>query len=126
VDKCDWGKAKVGDEFASAENTGSKVSFYFTNFPDLMPMFQLRLFFEVCGILSDVYIARKRNFRGQTYGFLCFLNVRNIDKLAFALNNVWIGNFQIWAHKRISIGLKMIMWRLLVLGGRRRMKGGLW
>ena len=81
----------MGEDFVSADVTGSKVSFYFTNFHDFMPVYQLRQSFEVCGILSDVYIARKRNFRGQTYDFLRFVNVRNKDKLALALNNVWIG-----------------------------------
>jgi len=54
-------------------------------------VFQLRQYFEVCGILSDLYIARKQNLRGQYYGFLRFVNVRNVDKLALALNNVRIG-----------------------------------
>ena len=81
---------KVGNVRAAETDKGSKVSFYFTNFPDFMSVVQLRQFFEVCGTLSDVYIARKRNYRGQAYGFLRFLNVRNIDKLALALNNVWI------------------------------------
>lgn len=83
----------------SAEGKGSKVTFYFTNFPDGISVPQLRQFFEVCGILRDVYIARKRNFRGQLYGFLRFLNVRHIDKLALALNNVWIGQCRIWAQE---------------------------
>lgn len=61
-------------------------------------MIQLRQAFEVCGMLSDVYIARKRNYRGQIYGFLRFLNVRNRDKLSNALNNVWIGHSRIWAR----------------------------
>lgn len=54
---------------------------------------------DLCGILSDVYIARKRNFRGQVYGFLRFLHVKNSDKLAMALNNVWIGQHRIWARE---------------------------
>jgi len=44
-------------------------------------------------------MARKRNYRGQSYGFLRFLNVRNRDKLAIALNNVWIGQYRIWARE---------------------------
>jgi len=61
--------------------------------------FQLRQFFEVCGMLSDVYIARKQNYKGQVYCFLRFLNVKNPDKLALALNNVWIGQCRIWARE---------------------------
>jgi hypothetical protein len=52
----------------NAHEYGSKVTFYFANIPDFMPLFRLRQFFEVCGILSDVYVARKLNSRGQVYG----------------------------------------------------------
>ena len=99
VDRRDSGKKQVGAEADLGDDYGSRVSFYFTNFPDLMPVFWLRQFFEVCGMLSDVYIARMRNFRGQAYGFLRFMNVRNKDKLALALNNVWIGHCRIWARE---------------------------
>jgi hypothetical protein len=53
----------------------------------------------VCGILSDVYVARQLNSRGQVYGFVRFTNVRNRDKLAQALNNVWIGDLKVWARE---------------------------
>ena len=104
---------------------GGIASFYFTNFPDSTPVFQLRQSFEVCGILSDVYLARKRNFRGQSYGFLRFLNVKNRDKLAFALNNVWIGQCCIWAREARYdrfVSVARLMWRVRVMGGRRKVK----
>jgi hypothetical protein len=78
---------------------GGKVTFYITNFPDLLPLFRLRQYVEVCGILSDVYIARQLNSHGQVYGFVRFLNVKNIDKLEQALNNLWIGELSVWAHE---------------------------
>lgn len=37
---------------------GFKASFYVTNFPGNLPMYRIRQAFEVCGILSDVYVAR--------------------------------------------------------------------
>jgi hypothetical protein len=43
------------------------VSFYFTNFPVQLSLFYLRKGFEVCGILEDIYVARKRNKYGQPY-----------------------------------------------------------
>jgi len=69
------------DYFEEERNYGSKVTFYFANIPDFMSLFRLCQFFEVCGILSDVYVARQLNSRGQVYGFVRFLNVRNKDKL---------------------------------------------
>jgi hypothetical protein len=35
------------------------VSFYFTNFPAQLLNFYLRKGFEVCGMLEDVYVAKK-------------------------------------------------------------------
>jgi len=49
---------------------GIKASFYVTNFPDRLPLFRLRQAFEVCGILTDVYVAPYRNARGQEFGFV--------------------------------------------------------
>lgn len=52
----------------------------------------------MCGIFSDVYVARQLNSRGQVYGFVRFLYVRNIDKLAHTLNNVWIDDHRFTHH----------------------------
>ena len=71
-----------GNDAAISEgNQGCKASFYVTNFPDNMPLFRLRQAFEVCGILTDVYIARHRNVRGQEFGFVRYVNVKNTVKL---------------------------------------------
>ena len=76
---------------------GDKATFYVTNFTDQLPLFRLRQAFEVCGILTDIYIARQRNTRGQEFGFVRYVNVRNKVTLAQALNNVRIYNSCVWA-----------------------------
>ena len=78
---------------------GHKVSYYFTNIPECLPIFLMRQQFEVCGILTDVFIARRRNARGQIYGFVRFSNVKNSSKLSHALNNVWFGHLRVWARE---------------------------
>jgi hypothetical protein len=40
------------------------ITFYFTNFPPQISNFYLRKGFEVCGILEDVFVAKKRNKHG--------------------------------------------------------------
>jgi RNA recognition motif-containing protein len=87
------------DALQATRDQGRKISFYVTNFPDNMPLFRLRQAFEVCGILSDVYVARYRNARGQEFGFVRFVNVKNIEKLSQALNNVWIGDCRVLAKE---------------------------
>ncbi|KAK2395708.1 heterogeneous nuclear ribonucleoprotein A0 [Trifolium repens] len=74
------------------------VSFYFTNFPIQLSHFYLRKGFEVCGMLEDIYVARKRNKQGQPYGFVRFSNVRDITKLTKALNAVCFGDFRVRAR----------------------------
>jgi hypothetical protein len=73
------------------------VSYYFTNFSAQLSIFYLRKGFEVCGILEDVYVARKRNRLGEPYGFVKFSNVRDVDKMTKALNAVWFGQFRVRA-----------------------------
>jgi len=45
------------------------VSFYFTNVPENISYISLRRGFEVCGIMEDVYLAKKRNANGAVFGF---------------------------------------------------------
>ena len=49
----------------------------------------IRKAFEVCGILSNVYVGRNRNVCGQIYGFERFIKVKDVVKLHKALNNVF-------------------------------------
>ena len=79
-------------------NSASRASFYVTNLPDQALYVDIRKAFEVCGILSDVYVARNRNARGQNYGFVRFINVKDVAKLRKALNNVYFGQNKVWAN----------------------------
>lgn len=51
------------EQFGKEENVGSGlkqiVSFYFINVPELILYAYLRQGFEVCGILEDLYLAKK-------------------------------------------------------------------
>ncbi|KAK2357016.1 heterogeneous nuclear ribonucleoprotein A0 [Trifolium repens] len=97
-----YGDGKKGQNLVGVEGESSGlkwyVSFYFTNFPVQLSLFYLRKGFEVCGILEDVYVARKRNKHGQPYGFVRFSNVRDISKLNKALNVVSFGDFRVRAR----------------------------
>lgn len=61
-------------------------------------MFEVRKDLVVCGILACVCVSRYRNASEQVFGFVCFTNVRNVDKLNKALNKVYFGQQQIWAN----------------------------
>jgi len=57
----------------------------------------LREGFDVCGMMEDVYLARKRNVNGGVFGFVRYCNVKNIEKLLKALNNVRFGDWKVVA-----------------------------
>jgi len=65
--------------------------------PDNISYTSLRQGFEVCGIIEDVYLARKRNVNGAKFGFVRFSKVKDIDKLLKAVNNVWFGDWKVVA-----------------------------
>jgi len=73
------------------------VSFYFTNVPGNVSYISLRRGFEVCAIMEDVYLARKRNVNGGVFSFVRYGNVKDVDKLLKALNNVWFGDCRVVA-----------------------------
>jgi hypothetical protein len=73
------------------------VTFYFTNFPMQAPNFILRQGFEVCGMLEEVFIPNKLNVNGEAYGFVRFSNVRDVDKLLRAVNDVHFGHLRVKA-----------------------------
>jgi hypothetical protein len=73
------------------------VSFYFTNVPADISYKSLRQGFEVCGMMEDVYLARKRNVNGGVFGFVRYCKVKDVDKLLHALNNVWFGDWKVVA-----------------------------
>lgn len=73
------------------------VSFYFTNVPHDISYISLRQGFEVCGIMEDVYLARKRNVNGGVFGFVRYRKVKDVEKLLRAINNVWFGDWKVVA-----------------------------
>jgi len=73
------------------------VSFYFTNVPEDISYRYLREGFEVCGMMEDVYLARKRNVNGGVFGFVRYANVEDIEKLLKSLNNVRFGDWKVVA-----------------------------
>lgn len=71
--------------------------FYFTNVPDDISYNCLSQGFEVCGIMEDVYLAKKRNINSGVFGFGRYSKVKDVDKLLKALNNVWFGDCKVVA-----------------------------
>lgn len=73
------------------------VTFYFTNVPDMLLYHLAKEGFEVCGILDNLFLCRKRNKRSHLWNFVRYSNVRDVDKFLKAVNNVSFGQFRVWA-----------------------------
>ncbi|KAK2402847.1 heterogeneous nuclear ribonucleoprotein A0 [Trifolium repens] len=97
ISACGKGQNEHAGDMALGSDLRRYVTFYFTNFPAQLSIFYLRKGFEVCGILEDVYVAKKRNRFGEPYGFVKFSNVKDVTKLTKALNVVWFGHFRVCA-----------------------------
>lgn len=84
---------------AVMENTDQVyVSYYIGNNFEHLKFVELRKGLEVCGMLTDVYVSRNRNVRGQVLGFARFSKVRDVDKLKNALNNIYIRDFGLFVN----------------------------
>jgi len=57
------------------------VTFYFTNVPNMLPYHYAKEGFEVCEILDNLFLSRKRNRQGYAYGFVRYLNVRECRQI---------------------------------------------
>ena len=67
-----------GSTSVKGANDLRSTYFYFTNVSEQIPYFLLRNVFKVCGMLSNVFLAKNRNARGHVYGFACYNNVCNL------------------------------------------------
>jgi hypothetical protein len=65
------------------------VVFDIANIPKHLLYVDLRRELEICGMLSDVYVSKKHNVRGQIHGFVKFIKVCDVEKLNKPLNNVF-------------------------------------
>jgi len=63
----------------------------------MVPYFVVKETFEVCGIMDNLFLSRKRNKQGHIYGFVRYVNVRDAEKLLKAVNNITIGQFRVRA-----------------------------
>lgn len=69
---------------------GEVSSFYFTSFPESWKARDLLSIFDKQGRVQEVVIPGRRNVQGRRFGFVRFFDVREPDRLATILDNVFI------------------------------------
>jgi len=94
------------------------VSFYFTNIPHDISYVALRQGFEVCGIMEDVYLARKRNVNGGAFGFVRYGNDNNVDFSYQPSIGASGGMITLWNRNEVEVWLSFNMEHVLGVQGR--------
>ncbi|GJW03956.1 RNA-directed DNA polymerase, eukaryota [Tanacetum coccineum] len=106
----DQGNNKIGNQEGSKESKHidnvavirkdkdlkkGSVSFFFTNIPEGWKEPQMWNIFKKYGTVVDVYIAKKRNIRGQHFGFVRFIYLNNVEEFENKLKSIWIGSIKL-------------------------------
>jgi hypothetical protein len=71
------------------------TSFFFTNFPEEIQVVELWSLFAKEGRVSEVYIPKKRDVRGNRFGFVKFKEVKSVEALTKRLEEMWVGRYKL-------------------------------
>ncbi|GJS66565.1 RNA-directed DNA polymerase, eukaryota [Tanacetum coccineum] len=71
-------------------------SFYVSNLLDSLDAKGLWNAYFSYGCLVDAYIANKRSIGGKSFGFICFLGIKDESEFVRSLSNIWIGSFHLY------------------------------
>ncbi|MCH80387.1 endonuclease/exonuclease/phosphatase family protein [Trifolium medium] len=71
------------------------TSFFFTNFPEESLAVDLWKLFAKFGRVGEVFIPKKLDKRGCRFGFVKFMEVKNVEELGRNLEEVWLGSFKL-------------------------------
>jgi hypothetical protein len=71
------------------------TSFFFTNFPEDVKVVELWSIFAKHGRVGEVYIPKKRDKRGNRFGFVKFKEVKCVEALSSRLEDTWVGTYKI-------------------------------
>ncbi|KAK9074704.1 hypothetical protein SSX86_003022 [Deinandra increscens subsp. villosa] len=73
-------------------NNRLTYSFFIFGFPDFTTVDDVKMAVKHLGTISDVFIAKKRRFNNERFGFVRFKNIIDIQKVERRLNEVKIGD----------------------------------
>ncbi|GKV46811.1 hypothetical protein SLEP1_g53774 [Rubroshorea leprosula] len=72
--------------------------YFFTNFPEEWSYVEMWMTFRKFGRVLDIYSPSRRSKKGHRFGFVRFLDVKNIKELERRLDQIWVGNFKLWVN----------------------------
>lgn len=77
---------------------GETTSFFFTDFKEGWRAKDLFFEFKPFGEIDEIVFPTKRDWRGNKYGFVRFVNVANARLLETKLDNIWLEDRKIRAN----------------------------
>ncbi|KAD2804667.1 hypothetical protein E3N88_38044 [Mikania micrantha] len=81
-------KKKENSRVANNRLFHREITFFVSNLPEGISDDRFREIFKIYGLLSDAYLARKRDRKGNIFGFVQFKDVKDIGKLISELNRI--------------------------------------
>ncbi|KAL9992418.1 putative RNA recognition motif domain, nucleotide-binding alpha-beta plait domain superfamily [Helianthus debilis subsp. tardiflorus] len=73
-----------------SRGNGVEMTFIVQNLPDRATKMMLWRAFQPFGYVSDAYVARKKDKRGNCFGFIRYVGVENVDSTVEVMNKVKI------------------------------------
>ncbi|KAK9065294.1 hypothetical protein SSX86_016677 [Deinandra increscens subsp. villosa] len=73
-------------------NNRLTYSFFITGFPDKTSVDDIKVAAKHLGTIDDVFIARKRRYNNDRFGFIRFKNLIDIQKVEGRLNEIKLGD----------------------------------
>ncbi|GKV37223.1 hypothetical protein SLEP1_g45280 [Rubroshorea leprosula] len=72
--------------------------FFFSNFPDDWGYADMWKTFVKFGRVYDIYSPKRRSKNGSRFGFVRFLEVKNIEELEMQLDQIRVGGQKLWVN----------------------------
>ncbi|GKV05161.1 hypothetical protein SLEP1_g17203 [Rubroshorea leprosula] len=99
ADREEWSRRQQHPSYDYGKGVLEKaIPFFFTNFPEDWEMGEMwRVFIKIRRVIQ-VFIAKKRDQKGKRFGFVRFLEVKDIRSVEYQLNQIKIGHQTLQAN----------------------------
>src|SRR4051812_27957641 len=83
---------------SSDDSKGIITSFFITNFDNRWRARDLFFEFKDLGVVDEIVIPPKKDWRGEKYGFVRFVEVEDVRLLEVKLDNLWLDGRKLKAN----------------------------
>lgn len=91
-------KSKRSPNRIPVEKKGDWQTFFFTNFPEDLPIESLKSKLNEVGPVMDFFCPKKKDKRGNPFGFVRYPKFLDERSLLLDLNNIWFDSYKLRAY----------------------------